>query len=447
MATKTAYRQMVDNEKGVMDRRIIVSDEIYKQEIEQIFGRCWLWVAHGSQIPNPNDFIASYMGEDPVLVTRDSKGKIHTFLNMCRHRGNRICRADAGNAPSFMCTYHGWTFATDGKLVGVPGFKEAYFEELDRSQWGLVEARTDDYKGLIFADWDNQAPSLIEYLGDAAWHLDMCIARSEGGIEVMPGAHKWMMNMNWKWPTDNHVGDGYHVPVTHGSIRSQGTARGVSAGGGLNPSPTNTMGWGTPALRSFTYGQGHGGSVSPWRGPSWSADPNSAVNKFNLEHQDEFRRHLGDIRVKYQPGTWAIFPNLVINNPAWSGNLKLFLPRGPLWTLGWSYSFTDKKAPQEYKDEIRRYQTLMHGPSGIMEADDQIPFIQATGTARGRIAQKYRINQQIGLGHEGVHEEVPGRGAPSPSEIGQRGFYGFWAEMMDAPSWSHVKLFPRAKNV
>lgn len=437
MTTQTTYRQMVDNKNGVMNRKIIVNEEIYKQELEQIFGRCWLWVGHSNQIPNNNDFNSIYMGEDPVLVTRDAKGKIHTFLNMCRHRGNRICRADSGNAPSFMCTYHGWTFATDGKLVGVPGYKEAYFEELDRSQWGLVEARVDTYKGLIFANWDNSAPSLLDYLSNMTWHMDMMFDRTEGGVDLLPLAHKWKMEMNWKWPTDNHVGDGYHVPVTHGSIRGRGTASGAASGGGLNPRNVISN------RDSFAFGNGHGVTgISPWSATSWSADPNNPVNRFNAEHRPEIERKLGD-RARFQPGTCAIFPNLVISNPAWSGSIKLFLPRGPLWTLGWSYYFVDHQAPKEYRDIIRTYQTLMHGPSGIMESDDALPFMQATGTARGLIAQRYPINQQLGLGHERQHEEVPAMAAPSPSEIGQRGFYGFWAEMMDAPSWSHVRLTPR----
>ena len=161
---------LVDRHRGLIDRRIFVDQEIYQQELEQVFGRCWLYLGHESQIARPNDFYATYMGEDPVLLTRDAKGKIHGFLNMCRHRGNRVCRADFGNSQSFMCTYHGWTFATDGKLVGVPGYKEAYFEELDRSQWSLVEvAQLDTYKGLVFATWDREAPSLIDYMGDIAW--------------------------------------------------------------------------------------------------------------------------------------------------------------------------------------------------------------------------------------------------------------------------------------
>src|SRR6185436_11567779 len=196
----SSFVDRVNAKEGVVTRNIFYDKEIYAQELEQVFGRSWLVVGHESMVAKPNDFAANYMGEDPVLLCRDSKGKLHTFLNMCRHRGNRICRADAGNAPSFMCTYHGWTFATDGKLVGVPGFKEAYFEELDRSQWGLVEtAQISSHKGMVFATWDKQAPSLSDYLGDMAWYMDMVLDRQEGGTEFISGSQKWVINCNWKF--------------------------------------------------------------------------------------------------------------------------------------------------------------------------------------------------------------------------------------------------------
>ena len=82
--------------KGLLDRKIFSDAEIYQRELDLIFGRCWLCIGHESQVPAPNDFVANYMGEDPILLTRDSKGKLHAFLNMCRHRGNRVCRADKG---------------------------------------------------------------------------------------------------------------------------------------------------------------------------------------------------------------------------------------------------------------------------------------------------------------------------------------------------------------
>ena len=159
MATLTS--NLVHHDGSMANRQIFSDPDIYKQELEQIFARCWLFLCHESTIPSPGDFFSTYMGEDPVLVTRDSKGKIGAFLNVCRHRGNRVCRADSGNASAFVCAYHGWTYGNDGKLIAVPSLKEAYYDELDTSKWGLVPvAQLDTYKGLVFATFDASAPPL-----------------------------------------------------------------------------------------------------------------------------------------------------------------------------------------------------------------------------------------------------------------------------------------------
>ena len=94
-----SLRSLVDMDQGVIDREIYVNEDVYKQEMEQIFARCWLFVAHESMVPNPGDFIISRMGEEEVIVTRDRKNKeVHVFLNTCRHRGRLEVIADAGHA-------------------------------------------------------------------------------------------------------------------------------------------------------------------------------------------------------------------------------------------------------------------------------------------------------------------------------------------------------------
>jgi phenylpropionate dioxygenase-like ring-hydroxylating dioxygenase large terminal subunit len=113
-------RELVDDNGTTQSKVIFASEEIYRQEIERIFGRCWLFLTHESQIPNPGDFQQTTMGEDSVVVVRGQDGKVRAFLNTCSHRGNKVCFAEAGNTKSFQCNYHGWAYGTDGKLVNVP---------------------------------------------------------------------------------------------------------------------------------------------------------------------------------------------------------------------------------------------------------------------------------------------------------------------------------------
>ena len=161
------------------------------------------------------------MGEESVIVCRDRAGEVHVFLNSCRHRGMKVCRYDEGNTSVFTCPYHGWSYGTDGRLVGVPFFRQAYHSTLDRSQNGLVEvAQLCCYKGTIWANWDPAAPSFLEYLGDFRRYLDLSLDGwdgSEGGSEVLAGVQKWLIPCNWKFPAENFSGDSYHN-ISHRSV-------------------------------------------------------------------------------------------------------------------------------------------------------------------------------------------------------------------------------------
>jgi phenylpropionate dioxygenase-like ring-hydroxylating dioxygenase large terminal subunit len=110
--------ELVDLHSGYISREIFVNEDIYQQEQEQVFARTWLFIGHESQIPKPGDYFVTSMGEESVILTRDSKRVIHAFLNTCRHRGMKVCRYDEGNTTVFTCPYHGWSFGTDGRLHG-----------------------------------------------------------------------------------------------------------------------------------------------------------------------------------------------------------------------------------------------------------------------------------------------------------------------------------------
>ncbi len=230
------FLRVVDAEKGTVDRRIFSDEGIYQLELERIFARAWNFMCHESQIPNPGDFFLNYIGDDRVIAVRDKEGGINVLLNTCRHRGNAVCRADEGHATSFMCTYHGWTYDLKGNLVGVPGYKEFYKEDLNREEWGLIRAaQVQNCSGFVFATLDPTAPPLAEYLGPVGRiGLDLLAARGDMG--VVDGVQKYTIGCNWKFAADN-VWDWYHGSVTHASAKPSGWSRGPRAG----PSRLNTQ--------------------------------------------------------------------------------------------------------------------------------------------------------------------------------------------------------------
>src|SRR6266567_269952 len=88
--------------------------------MERIFHRGWVFVGHESEIPGPGDFVTRTLGTQPVLMVRGSEGGVSVFLNRCAHRGTMVCPASQGNARTFACPYHGWTYGLGGELLGVP---------------------------------------------------------------------------------------------------------------------------------------------------------------------------------------------------------------------------------------------------------------------------------------------------------------------------------------
>jgi phenylpropionate dioxygenase-like ring-hydroxylating dioxygenase large terminal subunit len=99
--------------------RAYTHPSVFQAEMKLVFERTWVFVAHTSELPNPGDYKTSYIGMQPVIVTRDDNGNISVLINRCVHRGAVLCREMHGNARQFQCPYHGWIYQNDGKLVGL----------------------------------------------------------------------------------------------------------------------------------------------------------------------------------------------------------------------------------------------------------------------------------------------------------------------------------------
>jgi 3-phenylpropionate/trans-cinnamate dioxygenase alpha subunit len=99
-----------------------------------------------------------------------------------------------------MCTYHGWTYDLKGHLVGVPGFKDYYHEELDRESWGLISAaKVDSYHGFIFATLDGDAPELYDFLGEVG-RAGINLIAARGPVRIVGGIQKYTIGCNGSSP-------------------------------------------------------------------------------------------------------------------------------------------------------------------------------------------------------------------------------------------------------
>jgi phenylpropionate dioxygenase-like ring-hydroxylating dioxygenase large terminal subunit len=447
----SGYRPgMVDLASGQISREIFVNDQIYQEELERVFTRAWLFVGHESQVPNPGDFFVSGMGEESVLLCRDRAGEVHVFLNSCRHRGMKVCRYDEGNTTVFTCPYHGWSYGTDGRLVGVPYFREAYHSKLDRSQWSLVEvAQICLYKGTVWATWDKEAPSFRDYIGAFMPYLDQTLDGwdgSDGGTEVLGGVQKWLVPCNWKFPAENFSGDSYHN-ISHRSVDLVGIG---PSGRSRRDMPELDL---ARKLHVAVTDRGHQTTayLLPREVPIPPAyQQSSLVADYFREAEAARRSRQGDWgRVITLVG--EVFPSMAFlaRQPR---TIAVWHPRGPHQTEVWRWFLVDKSAPQEVKNFLRDYYIRYSGPAGMTEQDDMENWNYAHAASRGTIARRYPYSYEQGLGTEIENYEWEGVRLPGTiidltkaesSEHNVRNLYRRWAQFMEADSWRDLTAWPR----
>ena len=126
-----------------LDRHFYTSEAVYDHDIKMFWNRNWIWVGHVSQVPEPGNYFLFDYGPESVIVVRDREGDVRAHMNVCRHRGSRVCLEKQGTARVFSCPYHAWTFGLDGRLRG----GRAMGPDFDPSDYGLFPGAGADLPG------------------------------------------------------------------------------------------------------------------------------------------------------------------------------------------------------------------------------------------------------------------------------------------------------------
>lgn len=412
-------RDTVRPEEGRIPAYIFSNPVIHDLEMEKLFLKNWLFLAHESEIEEPGEFVTRDLAGHSVIVSRGDDGQIRVFLNMCRHRGMRLCRADHGQQSHFTCPYHGFTYSSTGNLTGVPFQRDAFGADFDKSKMSLYEAKVETYAGLIFGTWNEGGPSLTEFLGDMTWYLDLLVGRAD--MEVMGPPQRWIVNSTWKLAADNFVHDSYHTMYTHASIAKLGM---------VPSSDYSKYGY------QIDCGRGHGLNLG-MPTPTFSF-PNTLIPEFKERLQPTQYAVLE--KMKNMIGN--VFPNLsfLISSTDFKGEvvsnttLRLWLPKGPDKIEIYAWLLVERNAPESWKQLSRQSSVFTFSPSGIFEQDDTENFVDITSNASGflPLSKDIAFTYLSGVNAKSVSDFAgPGQVFDGKfSEHNARSFYRAWLDAL-----------------
>ena len=184
--------------------------EFFEREQQAIFRSAWQLVCHLSDIPRPGDFHTLELLGEPLVVLRAEDGTVRAYHNVCRHRAARLLDGPSGHCGRrITCPYHAWTYALDGRLIGVP--QRDNFPGLDTSQHGLKPLEHETFMGFVFVRLAPGLPSVREMA--APYASELALYRFE---ELVPMGRVTLRSraVNWKNVADNYC-DGLHINVAH----------------------------------------------------------------------------------------------------------------------------------------------------------------------------------------------------------------------------------------
>lgn len=367
------FSQLVHADR--VHRSLYLDPAIFELEMQRIFGRAWLYLAHESQIPGEGDYITGWMGRQPVVVVRHKDGKVHVLHNRCPHRGVMLITEERGNIGSTIrCGYHGWTFRTNGELLLAP-MRDAYAGRYDMGDARFALARVPrvaSYRGFIFASLapqDEPLPDLPEFLGEARRCIDLVVDRAPAGeVDVSGGVHKYIIRGNWKAQIEN-LNDNYHPPFSHASTASGDSQRQfrrrVGDEGGVNLD-TREQGsdWESVAAVGLGWGSSYCGPL-PFNhkargGPLFEAHCAALRARHSAERVEQIMTDFFHNVI--------VYPSVVMQLA--STHVRTIRPIAHDRTEIRVYPIRFKGAPEEINRQLIRYLNITHAAGSLIQSDD-----------------------------------------------------------------------------
>jgi anthranilate 1,2-dioxygenase large subunit len=384
-------------------------EDVYAAEQENLFrGPHWNYLCLEAEVASPGQFRTSFLGDTPVVVSRDHDGELYAFENRCAHRGALLALDDKGTAKDFTCVYHAWSYNLQGDLTGV-AFKDGIKgkggmpESFCLEQHGPRKLRLAVVHGLVFGSFSDDVDDIEDYLGDEIMGR---IERVLGGrTPVVIGRFTQMLPNNWKLYVEN-VKDSYHASILHLFFTTfeinRLTQRGaiiVSEGGGHHVSYSEID---RGAERDAAYSQQKIRSDSGYK----LADP-SLLEGFSEVGDDTTLQIL------------STFPAFVLQQIQNSVAVRQILPRGVERTeLNWTLLGFEEDTPEQRR--VRLKQANLVGSAGYISMED--------GCVGGFVQRGV-----AGAASEAAVLEMGGGSAESSeSRVTEASIRGFWKAYLAA---------------
>ena len=202
------FKELISKYQGSqsLPRQFYTSETVYKMDIQHYWNHSWIWVGHINQIPNVGDFLLFDYGYESVIIARDKNDSVNAFLNVCRHRGSRVCIEKSGNTRLFVCPYHAWTYELNGSLRAAREMEDNF----NTAEYSLKKVNLRIFHGLIFICVADNPPNIDEGL----LQLEPLVEPFEfENLKIVHSAN-YPVAANWKLALENYM-ECYHCAPAH----------------------------------------------------------------------------------------------------------------------------------------------------------------------------------------------------------------------------------------